>query len=58
MDRSCFLNSLRSADVVNIAGFELRYGEGDNQGSDKVFLTTIGSDGNYYPVDTLRDTVP
>ncbi len=58
VDRNCFLNSLRTVDVVDIAGFELRYGEGDNQGSDKVFLTRIGSDGNYYPVETLRDSVP
>lgn len=58
VDRSCFLDSLRSAARVEIGGFELRYGEGDNQGSDKVFLTRIGSDGNYYPVETLRDTVP
>ena len=58
VDRKCFLNSLRSAEVVDIAGFELRFGEGDNQGSDKVYLTRIGSDGTYYPVETLRDTVP
>ena len=58
VDRSCFLNSLRSAATVQIGGFELQYGKGDNQGSDKVFLTRIGSDGNYYPVETLRDTVP
>ncbi len=58
VDRNCFLNSLRRAARVEIGGFELRYGEGDNQGSDKVFLTRIGSDGHYYPVETLRDTVP
>ena len=55
VDRSCFLDSLRSADVIDIDGFELRYGQDDNQGSDTVFLTTIGSDGNYRPVETLRD---
>ena len=58
VNRACFLASLRRADVVDIDGFELRYGEGDNQGSDEVFLTRIGSDGDYYPVDTLRDTTP
>ena len=58
VDRACFLNSLRSKDVVDIDGFELRYGERDNQGSDAVFLTRIGSDGRYHPVDTLRDSVP
>ena len=55
LDRACFLYSLRRADAVDIDGFRLQYGDGDNQGSDKVFLTTIGSDGGYHPVDTLRD---
>ncbi len=55
VNRSCFLDSLRSADVIDIDGFELIYGQGDNQGSDAVFLTTIGSDGTYRPVETLRD---
>ncbi len=55
VDRSCFLESLRSADVIDIDGFELRYGEDDNQGSDTVFLTKIGSDGTYRSVKTLRD---
>ena len=58
VDRACFLNSLRSKDVVDIDGFELRYGERDSQGSDAVFLTRIGSDGGYHPVDTLQDSVP
>ena len=55
VDRACFLDSLRSADVVDIDGFELRYGLDDNQGSDAVFLTTIGRNGTYRPVKTLRD---
>lgn len=55
VDRACFLDSLRSADVIDIDGFELRYGQDDNQGSDTVFLTTIGSDGTYRSVKTLRD---
>ncbi len=58
VDRSCFLDSLRAAEVVDITGFELRYGEGDNQGSDKVFLTMIGPDGEYLPVETLSDATP
>ena len=58
VDRDCFLDSLRRADVVDIDGFQLRYGADDNQGSDAVFLTIIGSDGDYHPVDTLQDTIP
>ena len=53
--RTCFLESLRRADVIDLDGFKLQYGEGDNQGSDAVFLTAIGSDGRYRPVNTLRD---
>ena len=56
--RSAFLNSLRSTEIVNIDGFVLRYGSEDNQGSDAVFLTMIGRDGRYYPVDTLEDAAP
>ena len=55
VDRDCFLDSLRTADVIDIDGFVLRYAQDDNQGSDTVFLTTIGSDGSYRPVKTLRD---
>ena len=55
VNRTCFLDSLKSADVIDLDGFELRYGQDDNQGSDTVFLTTIGSDGTYRSVKTLRD---
>ena len=55
VNRACFLDSLKSADVIDLDGFELRYGAADNQGSDAVFLTTIGRDGTYRPVETLRD---
>ena len=58
VDRTCFLNSLRSAEVVDIDGFELQYGDDDNQGSDAVFLTMIGSNGEYHPVNSLRDETP
>ena len=52
MDRACFLSILNGAETIDIDGFSLRYGAGDNQGSDAVFLTVIGADGNYHPVDT------
>ena len=58
VDRACFLNGLRSADVIDLDGFQLRYGPLDNQGSDEIFLTVIGSDGTYHPVTTLRDLEP
>ena len=52
IDRSCFLSILDSSDEFAIDGFKLRFGD-DNQGSDEVFLTVIGNDGEYRPVDTL-----
>ncbi len=54
VDRSCLLDNLRSADAIDLGGFALRYGEDDNQGSDAVFVTVIGRDGRYNPIDTLR----
>ena len=54
VDRACVLDNLRRAGVVDLGGFELRYGDEDNQGSDAVFVTVIGSDGRYHPIDSLR----
>ena len=53
IDRDCFLSALRDADVIDLDGFEIRYGAEDNQGSDDVFLTRIGPDGNYRPVEMV-----
>ena len=56
--RRCFMDTLQQTDGVriDINGFTLRYGKNDNQGSDTVFLTMIGQDGRYYPVNSLMDT--
>lgn len=54
LSRDCFLDSLRNAGTVDIDGFELRYGDGDSQGSDEVFMTALGDDGAYYPVATMQ----
>ena len=58
LTRWCFLDSLTNAEAVDLDGFKLSYGEDDNQGSDTVFLTVLGSDGNYYPIETLQDFWP
>ena len=55
VDRECFLNGLRSSGRFDIDGFQLGYGEEDNQGSDTVFVTAIDENGNYRPVQTLKD---
>ena len=54
--RSCLLDQLIDRGSFDIDGFDLQFGDGDNQGSDEVFLTVIGSDGEYHPVDTLHET--
>ena len=54
VDRSCFLETFRTDEPLEIDGFPLQFGADDNQGSDSVFLTVIGFDGRYYHVKTLR----
>ncbi len=56
IDRSCLLDQLIDRGEFDLDGFKLRFGDGDNQGSDEVFLTVIGSDGEYHPVQTLHET--
>ena len=58
LSRDCFLDSLRSAETVDIDGFVLQYGEGDSQGSDEVFMTAIGADGAYHAVATMQTIAP
>ena len=55
LSRQCFLNGLRDAAEIDLDGMTLQYGPGDNQGSDAVFLTTIGADGQYRQVENLAD---
>lgn len=56
LTRECFLRSLQNAQLLNIDGFRLQFGENDNQGSDAVYLTVIGADGVYQPVETLVES--
>ncbi len=53
-DRACFLDAMASGDIIDLGGFEIRFGN-DNQGSDAVFLTVIDAGGNYRRV--LEDAV-
>ena len=55
LDRVRFLNSLLRGGTVNLDGLVLRFGEGDNQGSNQVYLTRIGDDGRYLPISRLGD---
>lgn len=45
--RACFLSSLLDGGAIDIDGFPLTFGPGDNQGSDRVFLTFINGEGQY-----------
>ena len=51
--RECLLETLHNPAVIDIDGFRLEFGDGDNQGSDEVFLTVIGPDGEYRQVEKL-----
>ena len=51
--RSCFLKNLRNDQIMDLGGFPLRFGENDSQGSNEVFLTVIGEDGEYHPIETM-----
>ena len=56
--RDCFLNLLRIDRPINISGLELNYSrEEGNQWSDEVFLTMIGEEGQYIPLDVLPKDV-
>ncbi len=54
--RDAFLSAILAGAPIDIDGFGLKFGAGDNQGSDKVFLTTIGPDGAFRAVDRLQKT--
>ena len=58
VNRDCFLTNLSGALDINLDGFQLAYGDQDNQGSDAVFLTVIGSDGAYHPIARLGEGTP
>ena len=53
LSRECFIGALHNTETIDIDGMQLQYGPGDNQGSDAVFLTVIGEDGQYRQVDNL-----
>ena len=54
VSRDCFLDVLSDSTAIDLDGLQLQYGPGDNQGSDEVFLTVIGSDGEYQLADSIE----
>lgn len=55
IDRACFVENVRSGEIINLGDFELQFGPDDSQGSNEVFLTVIGEDGKYRPIERLID---
>lgn len=55
LTRERFLASVGQLGRIDLDGFALSYGPGDNQGSDRVFLTMIDQNGRYRPIETLRE---
>ncbi len=51
--RECFTEGLRQQGDFDFGGFELSYGENDNQGSDRVYWTVLRADGRYHPIERL-----
>ena len=58
VDHDCFFTGIQESDEIDIDGFRLSFGPDDNQGSDAVFLSVIGSDGQFHSVNSLEDEVP
>ena len=56
VNRDCIDAVLRTGNNINLDGFTLQYSKNDNQGSDSVFLTIIGPDGQYTPLTSLTST--
>ena len=55
VSRECFTERLRGDGDFDFGGFELHYGESDNQGSDSVFWTVLRADGRYHPIEHLGE---
>ena len=58
VDRECFLNALHQPSLTDIGGFQVSFNTDDNQGSDAVFLTVIGNDGQYHPLERMAEVTP
>ena len=51
--RQGFLQALQAAETIDLGGFQLRYSDADNQGSDRVYLTVIDEQGRVQPVPRM-----
>ncbi len=51
--RAALLEAEAKSGGIDLGGFKLSYGPGNNRGSDRVFLTVIRSDGSFRSVESL-----
>ena len=52
--RQGLLDAIKKTGNFDLGGVTLRYGPGDNQGMDDIFLTVIQADGRFKAVDKLE----
>ena len=55
--RQCFMDAIINRDPIDIGGFRLEYGDGDNQGSNAIFIAAIDEYGHYYSIESLQDAM-
>ena len=58
LTRSCFMDRFSNAEPIQLDSLNLQYGDGDNQGSDTVFLTMINEHGEYEAIESLKTRDP
>ena len=58
IEQVCVLEQFRRPEPIDIGGFELEFGPGDNQGSDRVYLTVLHPRGEFIPALTLNEDLP
>ncbi len=54
LNRETFLKKIEEVKIFDINGFQLTFGDGDNQGSDQVFLTRIDSKGKFRSITSIK----
>lgn len=55
LTRESFLNAIYNTGAYDLGGLVLNYSEGDNQGSDSVFMTKIGTNESFAEVSALSN---
>ena len=53
--RQRFMDAIMNGGPIDLDGFSLEYGRGDNQGSDAIFIAAIDQSGRYYSIESLQD---